>query len=633
MLLLGQPGKTRVSKLRRSRTTTPNGFMTRRRRLFERVSLHCDRILRWLHVFVCRGKFCRLPDLCGESATEFARSLQQKDAQGVLVRRLRNLVRGSCVPRFFWGTYVRRILLSSVAVFAFAAAGHADELSDIQAQSKQLRDQNQALTKRLADLEKRQQKLEKQPVVAIGNPGDAMAADLPYKAAVKAPAPVNDDLCWHGICVYGNVDMGLNYQNHGAPLSPLAVGPLDYLVSKNSLGSYFGAGPNQLSTSFIGLRGKQEIADGLYAVFNLQTQFDPASGTASNGVGSVQQNNGLGLAQQNAFSDSSKGGQMFNGAAYAGISSPVYGTLTYGRQNALSSDLVTNYDATGGSNAWSVLTYQGASGGGGDTEDRIYDNSFAYRVNVGPVRFAVETQLRNGGNSGTGNAFEGDIGFDYLGLSMDFNGGKIYDAVSAAPLSATQVANVNSSGIPVGLGSVAATVSDNTVFQVAAKYTIGPVKLFAGYEHIDFANPNNPLAAGAFIEGGYTIGVPTNTNFTTDKILQVFWVGGKYSVRSDLDLAVAYYHESQNSFIVGNGTNPTGTCNTAVSSGCSGSLDAVSFVADWRFARHFDAYAGIMWSQVQNGLANGFALANGLPGTTGNKASAYDPGIGLRYQF
>jgi hypothetical protein len=40
-----------------------------------------------------------------------------------------------------------------------------------------------------------------------------------------------------------------------------------------------------------------------------------------------------------------------------------------------------------------------------------------------------------------------------------------------------------------------------------------------------------------------------------------------------------------------------------------------------------------MWSQVQNGLASGFLLANGRPGATGNKASAYDPGVGLRYQF
>jgi predicted porin len=529
---------------------------------------------------------------------------------------------------------VRKILLSSVAVFAFTAAGHADELSDIRAQARQLREQNQALAKRLADLEKRQQKLEKQqPAVASGNLAEAMAADLPYKAAVRAPEPANDDLCWHGVCLYGNIDMGLSYINHGSPLSPLAVGPLNYLVSKQSLGSYFGVGPNQLSTSFIGLRGKQEIADGLYAVFNLQAQFDPASGQLSSGIGSVQQNNGLGIAAQNGFSDSSKAGQMFNGAAYAGLSSPIYGTLTYGRQNALSSDLVTNYDALAGSNAWSVLTYQGASGGGGDTENRIYDNSFEYRVSVGPVRFAVETQLRNGGNSGTGNAFEGDVGFDYMGLSMDFIGGKIYDAVSAAPLSAAQVLAVPLTPVPIGVGAVAGTVSDNTVFQIAGKYTIGPVKLFAGYEYIDFANPNNPLTPGAFIEGGYTVFAPNNTNFTTDKILQVFWVGAKYSVRSDLDLAAAYYHENQNSFIIGNGSNPTGTCNTAVSGGCSGSLDAVSFLVDWRFARHFDAFAGVMWSQVQNGLANGFALANGLPGRTGNKASAYDPGVGLRYQF
>jgi predicted porin len=531
---------------------------------------------------------------------------------------------------------VRKTFVSAGAVLAFASAVHADELSDIQAQARQLREQNQAMTKRLADLEKRQKALEATTAAkpaSYVNPGDAMAADLPYKAAIKAPPVEDDSLCWHGVCLYGTIDAGLLYQNHGAPLSALATTPLDYLVSKNSLGPYFGVSPGNLSTSFIGLRGKQEIADNLYAVFNLQTQFDPWNGIAANGIGSVQANNGLTLTQQNAFGDSSKAGQMFNGAAYFGLSSPVYGTLTFGRQNALSSDLIINYDPISGSNAWSVITFQGASGGGGDTENRIYDNSYAYRVNVGPVRFAVETQLQNGGNSGTGNAFEGDIGFDYMGLSMDFVGGKITDAVSAAPLSAAQVVTVNASAIPIGLGSVAATVSDNTMFQVAAKYTIGPVKLFAGYERINFANPNNPLAPGAFIEGGYTVGVPNNTNFTTDKILQVFWVGAKYSVRSDLDLFVAYYHEDQNSFIIGNGSNPTGTCNTAVSGGCSGTLDAVSFVADWRFARHFDAYAGVMWSQAQNGLANGFALTNGLPGGTGNKASAFDPGVGLRYQF
>jgi hypothetical protein len=67
-------------------------------------------------------------------------------------------------------------------------------------------------------------------------------------------------------------------------------------------------------------------------------------------------------------------------------------------------------------------------------------------------------------------------------------------------------------------------------------------------------------------------------------------------------------------------------------------LDAVSLVIDWRFARHMDMYAGVMWSQVSNGLANGFLAANGTNAggvnpAGGNRASTYDPGIGLRYQF
>jgi hypothetical protein len=47
---------------------------------------------------------------------------------------------------------MRRTFISAAAVLGLATAVHADELSDIQAQAKQLREQNQAMTKRLADL-------------------------------------------------------------------------------------------------------------------------------------------------------------------------------------------------------------------------------------------------------------------------------------------------------------------------------------------------------------------------------------------------------------------------------------------------------------------------------------------------
>ena len=70
---------------------------------------------------------------------------------------------------------MKRTFIAAAAILAFTAAGHADELSDIQAQAKQLRDQNLAMQKRLADLEKRQKALEAQKPVLV-NPVDSMAA-------------------------------------------------------------------------------------------------------------------------------------------------------------------------------------------------------------------------------------------------------------------------------------------------------------------------------------------------------------------------------------------------------------------------------------------------------------------------
>jgi predicted porin len=105
--------------------------------------------------------------------------------------------------------------------------------------------------------------------------------------------------------------------------------------------------------------------------------------------------------------------------------------------------------------------------------------------------------------------------------------------------------------------------------------------------------------------------------------LQVFWGGAKYAVRSDVDLIVAYYHEDQNSFEGGTpATLNAAHCSNASLAQCSGQLDAISFVADYRFAKSFDTYAGITWSQVSNGLANGYL-----------QISSVDPTIGLRFQF
>jgi len=46
------------------------------------------------------------------------------------------------------------------------------------------------------------------------------AAQAQSTAATAAPAaPADDGLTFHGITLYGTVDLGLQYQTHGAPIS------------------------------------------------------------------------------------------------------------------------------------------------------------------------------------------------------------------------------------------------------------------------------------------------------------------------------------------------------------------------------------------------------------------------------
>jgi predicted porin len=156
--------------------------------------------------------------------------------------------------------------------------------------------------------------------------------------------------------------------------------------------------------------------------------------------------------------------------------------------------------------------------------------------------------------------------------------------------------------------ALAATISDNTSYAIMGLYNMGVVKFFGGYEHIKYANPATPLSAG-FSVAAYTIAFvnvqsgPTST-YVNDKTLQVSWTGVRYTVLPQLDLVGAYYHYKQNAY----GTGANAGCSTKQSGTCSGTEDVISFDADYRLTKRFDAYAGAMYSGVRDGLANGYVF-------------------------
>ena len=431
------------------------------------------------------------------------------------------------------------------------------------------------------------------------------------------PQPADGSLTLHGITLYGIVDIGLQYESHGAPFSDYFPAGSADIVQKNSNKSQFGATPSNLSQSRVGLQGLEALGVGdWYGVFKLETYFNPQSGEISDALKSLVQNNGRTAATQTTNIDSSIAGQIFE-QSFVGLSSATFGSLTFGRQNTLLADGIAKYDPQGASQAFSLIGLSGTTAGGGDTEDRRVDSSLKYVEHVGPVHFGAEYKF-NGANGAANTLVEADIGAEYLGASIDAYFGHVRDAIAVAALSAAQVADLPGLGFSPS-NSLTATISDNTTYGIMALYNFGAPKIYAGYEHIQFANPTTPLAAGFDDIGGYKLAFVNNAAFPNDKSLQVFWAGAKYTVLSKLDLTAAYYGYKQNSYGIGKNAG----CATNVAGTCSGTEAAVTFSADYRFTKRFDVYGGVMYTNVAGGLASGFDFST----------NTVDPTIGFRYRF
>ncbi len=510
----------------------------------------------------------------------------------------------------------KKLIYAAALLSLTGVAARADEVGDLKAEAKALQQQNEALAKRLAAIEKRQKELDASVAANRQRALNANAADLGMMPTKAVPYTSPDDsLCWHGVCMYGIIDVGMGWESHGMPYNgSLPTGAYE-LIGKFSNRAMFEATPNGLSQSTIGLKGETEILPGLKALFKVETGFDPMSGTLASGLGSLQQNNGLNSTAYTANGDSSRAGQVFNGQNYVGVSSALYGTLTYGRHNTLLLDQLLGYDAMGASYAFSPLGFSGVFAGGGDTEDGRLDQSVKYRWEYGPVHAGAMYQIGNYGNSGNSmwphDAASGNVGFNYLGFSADGTYSKVRGAVNvSAPLGAG-AANI---GSPLLSG----TISDNSTWMVTAKYKWDRFEVMAGYENITYANPQNAVTAGFTDIGGFIIGTVNNAAYPNDRVVQMMWVGGKYKATDHLTLIGSYYHEIGNAYGVG----AVAGCGTNFSSFCSGSLDAVSAVADYTFTKHFDVYAGVMYSKVNGGFGAGYLNSWNI-----------DPTVGARYSF
>jgi predicted porin len=463
-------------------------------------------------------------------------------------------------------------------------------------------------------------------------------------------------LTWHGITLYGAYDIGVGYVSRGLPVNGSNYEG-ESLVNRNGYQHRFLVAPNNLQQTGFGIRGREEFMPGWSVVFNASTGINPNSGLLANASATQFNNNGLPRKSYSMAIDGARAGQPFNDEYYGGISSKYFGTLTFGRQRALGTDVMLLYDPAGGGYAFSYIGYNGTMAGGGDTEDTRWDDAMKYRLALGPVHFGAMYKFADGSGgcysasstwtaanctpeSAHNNAYGFDFGGDYRKFSMDVVYQAYNDAISVLnPLlgpqsptepfeSTTNSINTNPITGPNVIGTtntLYGIVTDNTAIMVAAKYAWDPFKFYAGYEWIHQTNPANPLGVGALDQGGYLLSGVEDNNLDSTKIVQIWWMGVKYALGKKTEITTAWYHQEQNDFRL-----PPACTPESYRASCAGTLNFWSLYLDHHFTPRFDGFAGIAYSYVGGGLA--IAIPHG-PGVPYLNDSNFAPTIGGRFTF
>ena len=478
-------------------------------------------------------------------------------------------------------------------------------------------------------------------------------------------------LTWHGITAYGAYDAGVGWVSHGLPENGYNYEG-ESLVNRNGYQHRFLVAPNNLQQTGLGVRGKFEFARGWSAVFNASTGINPQSGLLADASKTDIVNNGLPRASYSEAIDGARAGQPFNDEYYAGVSSTLFGAFTFGRQRSLGTDAMLLYDPANGGYAFSYIGYNGTMAGGGDTENSRWDDALKYRITYGPAHFGAAYKFADGSagcyaaaaaasNSWTAasctpeQAHNNAYGFDLGGNVSKFSGDLVYqhynqaisvlnplqgpqsqsggaqeqstlDSIDTVYISPTTINGTVITNLIPTTNTVYGIVTDNNAVMGALKYSTEQIKFYAGYEYIWQNNPKHPLGVGASDQGGYFMSGVEDNNLDSEKLLQIWWTGAKYTYRKKTDATFAWYQQRQNDFRVPQ------TCSAAAGfrSSCAGTLNEGSFYVDHHFNKRFDSFAGVAYSWVTGGLA--IALPHG-PGVPYNSDNNLAPTIGSRFTF
>jgi predicted porin len=519
----------------------------------------------------------------------------------------------------------------------------ADEVSDLRAQMI-------AMQKRLNRLEQERTRNAAAPAgsvpvaagsgpiaVPVGPVPIAVAGPLPtglvipettYKELTLIPGtqfkvknPLPDTLTFAGITVWGVVDIGVAAQSAGTPYSSVYWGlnllPVTAIVQNKPQYSLV---PNATAVSSIGIKIDEPLFGGFRAIGALDTGFNPLTGELDDACKSLQSANGQPITSF-TFGDASRCGQLFNGNAWGGITHPVYGTLTFGRQNPLGA-ILFDYDALAGAGLGMIGWLPSLAGSQGVSEAGKWDNSVKYRFDYGTLFHAQV--MYSEGSQGTaiyGHGIGGNIGGSWRGFSIDAQYQQTVDGINNPNVFATCGTATTPS-----CSTLDGQAVNTTGMGIEAKYVYlfgadpadkaphDKLTFYGGFEQITYSDPSFPLSTGIATVGGYIEGAINNTPYLYgNRIRQLGWGGVRYDT-GPWSLELAYYRLIQPF----RKTSPTSAyCNDASASNCAATSDDIAFMAYYAVNKYVDVYGGVAWNTFSGGLANGEPVTQAVTGLSG----------------
>lgn len=237
------------------------------------------------------------------------------------------------------------------------------------------------------------------------------------------------------VTLYGLIDDAISYGHNTAP-----GGNVVAMTAGNLGGSRWG------------LKGSEDLGDGLKVVFQLENGFNPNTGSS-----------GAGFGRQ----------------AYVGVSSQQWGTLTAGRQYVPDTDIVQSIT---GDNSFGAIF---ATPGDVDNYDNSIrgNNSIKY---VGPTLYGLQAEGLyavggQAGMAGSGRSWGAALSYAVTSLSLAAS----YQYYSGGHASGTRVfTTVTADNIFYSPVTAAyASAASIKIARVAARYTFGPANVGASYSN------------------------------------------------------------------------------------------------------------------------------------------------------